>query len=575
MRSVGWALTWEFWRKGRWIIIIISLFLTMFVLIKKLEIKDMQKFCVELKGYQQQMKMMGMEKKYMEERIREYELKIDQEIYEFPLFLILVLGLTIIGIPHDKLRLPHRLFTLPISTRSLVTRIFINEIASIMILSLVYTGFFVFLTGKTVSIFGISLFTTTSIITIQSFLWLTISSPIIGIPLLLVMSFSLFLWFAAQHGSVFFSGINSTWKNLEPDQGIFMFSCVILSYIVAMKAVALERVKENLSISDISELLDYKIRSFFIIRKGKFKSPTKAQFWFEWQRQGFLMPFIILLFMVEFVILFSAGIAPPDSIVDIFNFPFFIILIFLSQIWGMLIAKTNPAKKNFSLWSFEATRPLSCREISYAILKNGAVNILLTGLILIFGVIFAVALNYFLGNASFIKNIGNETLQLYPLNLEIKGIRVLIFIFSCFLIISWILMGISSAITLMGKRTFIVLFWTISCTVLCIFYFFILIGTPWWGVFLLGEIFFPVLGRGLILEIAFIFFITRRRNLIEREDVLNNFKLWAIGTVILILLFFTKNIQHIDIVIFLSGIIALALSPFALAPLALHWNRHR
>jgi len=584
MRSVGWALTWEFWRRRRLYIILTPIVLAFLIYLIGLRFENNEQRYLQIKESLKNLKKMEDLLDYpsggyrlqenLREYLREYKSRMNEIYHLFIFYLIFFLGITVISETNKiKIGIPQRLFTLPLSTQSIVFRIYLVDVIFLMIFSCVFTGFFIYFSEKTVSIFGISLFTTTTIITIRSFLWLTISAPILGIPLLLVMSLSLFLWFASQHGSIFFSDMNMIWEDLEPRQALFMFSCLILSYIVAVKAVALKRVKENLSISEINELLDHKIRSVFIVSRGKFKSSIKAQFWFEWQRNGFLMPFIILLFVVEFVILFSIEKIPPASIFDIFNFYFFIILIFLSLFWGMLIAKTNHARNNFRLWSFEATRPLSSRDLSYAILKNGAVNMLLTGVILIFGVIFAVALNYFLGNASFIKSIGNETLQLNPLNIEIKGIRVLIFAFSCSMIISWILVGLSSIITLLGWKPFWVLFWIISCSLAFIFYY--RIAIPWYVFNLLWEILFPVLGKVLILEIAFSFIIAFRRDLIQKKDILTNLALWVLGSIILVLICYSYQPPNLDLVIFVSGIIALSLAPFALAPLALHWNRHR
>lgn len=569
MRSVVWALTWECWRKRSWYIILFLLMWIMWGYISGVNIKHAEKRYLRIKEYYQNLKIEDPDdyqwaKKQLEENTREYKSSVNETYHFFLFYLIISLGSIMLGdTKKNKIRLPERLFTLPITTNSLVARIFLYEMIFITILSFVLTVYFGFSSGKTVSVFGISLFTTTAIITFQSFLWLAISAPLPGIPLLLVMSFGLFMWFAIQHQFLIFSGMDIIWEQLEPDQAIFMFFCIILSYILAVKAVSLDRIKENLSISELNEHLDHKIRSFFLFRRGKFKSPSNAHFWFVWQRHGFLMPFIIFFFMIEFIILFSVSTAPSASLSDIFNIYFFVILILLSLFWGSLIAKTKTSMTDFDLGTFEATRPLSSRDISYAILKNGLVDIFLCGFVLIFSILLGMALNYFLGNGALISDLGRQTIEINLLNLKIQGIKGLVFILSGALLVSWILMGISSVLTLTGSRFIYSMFWMISFLILFIFY------------HIINEIFFPFLGSVLTLEIAFLFIMAKRRNLIEKKDILTNLTLWAIGSVILILVCYTDEIGRLDLAIFASGIMALALAPFALAPMALHGNRHR
>jgi cytochrome b subunit of formate dehydrogenase len=131
-------------------------------------------------------------------------------------------------------------------------------------------------------------------------------------------------------------------------------------------------------------------------------------------------------------------------------------------------------------------------------------------------------------------------------------------------------MAISSILTLTGSRFIWGLFWMISFPILFIFY---LINAVSFA--LPNEIFNPFLGSVLTLETAFLFFMAKKRNFIEKKDILRNLALWAIGSVILILISYTDETGFHNLAIFASGIMALALAPFALAPLALHWNRHR
>jgi cell division protein FtsL len=139
MRSVGSVLMWEYWRKRKWYIVFNLLVLVMMCYITGLRIKHAEKRYLQIKEHYQNLKIEDSDdyqwaKKQLEENIRQYKSSVN-EIYHFFLFyFIFPLGsIMICDTKKNKIRLPERLFTLPITTNSLVARIFLYEIISVLL----------------------------------------------------------------------------------------------------------------------------------------------------------------------------------------------------------------------------------------------------------------------------------------------------------------------------------------------------------------------------------------------------------------------------------------------------------
>jgi hypothetical protein len=84
-----------------------------------------------------------------------------------------------------------------------------------------------------------------------------------------------------------------------------------------------------------------------------------------------------------------------------------------------------------------------------------------------------------------------------------------------------------------------------------------------------------VLGVLFLLGTAWVFVAARRRSLIESRAVGVIAGVWGIASAFVILEGARQSAHPVALCVFVIGLLAAAVAPFAAAPLAIAWNRHR
>ena len=104
-------------------------------------------------------------------------------------------------------------------------------------------------------------------------------------------------------------------------------------------------------------------------RRDKFRSPARAQMWFEWRRHGWSLPALVgILLPFELALLFAATDAP--------TLVFFIVIVvlitppFMAAFTAATVRKSNPfASDSYVVTPFLATRPVTSAALIAAKLK--------------------------------------------------------------------------------------------------------------------------------------------------------------------------------------------------------------
>jgi hypothetical protein len=243
----------------------------------------------------------------------------------------------------------------------------------------------------------------------------------------------------------------------------------------------------------------------------------------------------------------------------IFSFPVFIIWILLTPF--SLNVKTN----TFSLGSFESALPTTTRERANSILVYKIKCLLVCVLIFSLGYILLFLLAKFSVNAAFILELKKEFLEPLTIDTGKRGYENIIYHVLFISIYLWIMIAMGYCLWLTGKFRV----WMVAL--------YLPIAMIFITVIILGSFLYPWIAGSVIMPgIIFCFIRAFKKDLLRTKDVLGHLGLWAgVSLAWWGYLYFRNRSLLPELGVIISVGIAVALTPFALAPLALHWNRHR
>jgi|GEM_PF-5457563 len=572
MRSAKWAFFWEYLAHFKYWLIFFLFLLIIFSMFQSTFIKDYKEKIQELQNQVRTVSLSFEEKRYINKDINRLKWEILDPFY-FLVFIHTLYCISLGGMHINKLFFPKRYFTLPVTTRFLIFRNLVPRILTVIILSQITFNLFIFLTGIEVSIIALTLFSITAMLLFNSMLWYAQSAPYTGIPLLVIVSGIVVLWFNAIHGSLYFSKPWMMWSRVSMDQAIFMGSCVIVSIFIGLRGVKRLRCGEKQGFpKGIKWLLEKTISPREKLKK--LGSPISAQLWYEWKRKGIIPLVAVLIFYLIFLISISFRYYSPSSIVA--GFFYFLFLIFISSVLlAKLFGKFHPDRKNYTIRSFQATLPLKTRDLCYFKLKTAMKSLILCWVSIIACIIFTLFIFYVSGDRVIVKGILKDFFEMRFLDSGITGVRFSVLFLLGYPVLYWIVAVLILCFMFFGRVLSLILV-ILTGTFLALGYFFVVIfhERSFWGIFISEEV--PqILGIFAILATAFSFYISKTMNLLSTKDILQNLGIWIVLSVVFTEFFYTRDMVFFHLSIIVSGFFALALAPFALGPLALYWNRHR
>jgi len=333
----------------------------------------------------------------------------------------------------------------------------------------------------------------------------------------------------------------------------------IFAIVICFKAVKNARCGERLRSTNFWERIYLRLKTLIPGKNWKLNSPQKAYFWFLC-RGAIVMPLLNIVFVLIIFLIYlltpsrEKGQEVIGSILalasaDLFILPFFVALM------------SHQDEKTFGL----SYRPISERSILVNLLKAFLVNYIISLIIFAIGTTLIILLLSARGHFE----IPNGTLN------EIKHFTSL-FSFSkivIYLLVIWTAVGLVSSISITGRKWPIIAFFSslllFAITTIFVNSFFSLatIATIKYSFICL-----VVLGSIIGTIIAMIYAV--RRHLITSSFVLYLFGIYVLFCIIGLLINYSYT-KSPDYPLLLCGMLTLPFAPFATAPLALYWNRHR
>jgi len=556
MRSIGRALTWEFWRRQRW------MFLTVFAN------SVFMMFWIWL------ITSGGSPRTWNNAP----DVKTVTMLYRVALCVVLwgCTGVLLSGFVDKRKRMVFsvRHYALPVRTSVLVAWQMVHMSVLVSALVLVMAVCFQLFTGLSFPVLAPALFCCAALAWTIAGLWILKGSQFLALffvaigPILLILCFG---------NGVFF---RETWRSEMGTLGeaplpvlilLFLLS-LLAAYLIGVAGAARDRRGDSFSLAPVREWLSERLGSFRT-RQKRFSSPAAAQFWFEWRQKGHLMPIIAAVIHACIMVFSLAGVIsrPGHAFETAIGFS----CVFLSLAWfpmGLLFGMRDTSSGKWELGAFAATRPLRDRDLSFATLKAGAASIAATFAVCVLAISVWAAWFLATGNSGVLLDavvdmVGKGALHPYLLAL----------LYLCGMLLSgWTLMALMACFTLTGHK------WVLG-VVGAIFYVFffgwITLQTP--GLLsadtrkALFETLGIIISFGGLLGTSAAFTAAYRKGLIGKGLVLLSAGLWLILALCAAGLLVRSHKPEPVPLSLLIGLMALPVAPLALAPLALSWNRHR
>ncbi len=450
---------------------------------------------------------------------------------------------------------PSRLYAWPLSTSTIVTWHLFLTMIIIAIESLISTALLnsVFHLGW--PLWGPAMFVAVGVAAVQSVFWLMEKSAWLAVGVALVGGV-LGIWFKSRYGAPL-SPPQHYWLQLNPSEVATMLIVAGLAYGTAIAAVARNRRSEPPVSLGIVTWLDTMLNLAPEIGPS-FRTPAQAQFWFEWQRKGWVMPagvvFGILMGCCTWLI-FSRD---PEML-----FVAFIVggglLSVLGLIGGLMMGNSGPNDANYDIGPFLATRPMTTPELARTLLKVAARSVLLawfiwaTAFLAVYLILLAIG---FSPGPEF-----SDSLRWWYFPVTLVG--------------AWMAVALVASIGLTGRSELftklLAAFLVLSISLSLLFRF--VLSDQAQEQFIYGAT--TVSGVVFLLATTWLFVAAHRRLLIGWPTAYVAASMWGALCALVAMAWVRHPAESLPIYILFVGLAALAVAPLAAAPLALAWNRHR
>lgn len=452
---------------------------------------------------------------------------------------------------------PSRLYAYPIRTEALVAYHFLLTMVFIATETAASTSILNALFGTSWPLWGPALFSAAALVAIQATFWLIEKSAWLP-SAVAVVGIATGIWFKSRFGPTF-SDLNHLWIDATPWEVLTLLALIALSYCVAVKAVARNRRGEPpISLGIITWL--QRVLDQPPATEPSFRSPAQAQFWFEWQKKGWLMPNIVAFVLVLGTVGWLIFSRDPKDLVVVFVIGGGPYLSMVGLIGGLVFGNTGSKDFEFDLGHFLGTRPMKTAELSRTILKTAALSFLIAY------AIWGLAFLSFFGILFVTKTmpepfLPSETPWWY---------------FPAALLSSWTILAITTSIGLVGrwkKR-----FGELVMGLLALAFVLVIVAQMVLPNDTKSQLFYGVAticGTAFVLGTAWVFADARRRSLIGRPTLFAAAGLWAVLSMVVVLERAQNPAVPIPMCIFAVGFLAAAVAPLAAAPLALMRNRSR
>jgi len=340
MRSPAAAIAWEFRRRHRWGLAILTLYLAVLAAIKLLVLESGQRLTFE----------------------DQFSFGV-QVIVPLAAAFMMFLGVFSFGLAGDLAArqsiYPARMFTLPVTNAALVGWPMLYGTVAMAMLWLATRLLGAWPSGVDMPLIWPALLGAAFLTWTQALMWMPYALP--GLRVVVII-----LWLVVLD-VVFFVAVD--FKVPEPVMLALLAPQVPLAYLVARFAVARARRGDT---PDWRGLFSGRgrIRGLLPRRRDHFPSPARAQVWFEWRRHGRSLP-VLLAILLPFQL--SLLFVVSDNPVLVFETVLGVLLtppILAAFIAATVSRSSTDGSDSYELTPFMATRPLSSASLITA--KLGA-----------------------------------------------------------------------------------------------------------------------------------------------------------------------------------------------------------
>lgn len=454
---------------------------------------------------------------------------------------------------------PARLYAFPVTNASLVLWQMMPAMWLVAVESVASAAFLNAAFGLGWPLWGPAMFAAVAVATIQSMLWLGEKSA--WLPWLLgLVGLVLGLWNKSRYGAMF-SQPTQLWREVTPLDVATLMLFAAVAYVVGVVAVARNRRGDSLPAWGILAWCERVFDRTSDVDRA-FQNPADAQFWFEWRKKGWAMPAIVGFCLVIGVSGWLISNRNPQELIE--GFVAGGAMLSFAGFVGVFLGNAGSNDADFALGHFQATRPMTCPDMAKAVLKMSAKSVFVAWSIwaVAFGTVFVIL---FATRALPQPALPNKIGWWY---------------FPVTLLGPWVVVTSFASISLTGRSQLVakIIFGGLVVAFAdLVFSKFVL---PPQARSYFGQGMVVAVGGACLLGTAWAFMAARRRSLIEMSTIYFAAGTWLLLTVLSVsaLLMLEKTLHPAlpwPAYVFGVGLLALAVAPFATAPLALAWNRSR
>jgi hypothetical protein len=538
MQSVPLAMAWEFWRKGRWqfLLALAAVVALPTLIYSAVRLSSMNQVDLRQEGF-----------------------------YNFYFAWLLVQAIAFGAAMLMSQENISQFYAWPVSTSTIVTWRLIPGMAALAILHAVVTISINLMFNVGWPLVGPALFLACIYPVFQAAMWIGEKAPAIQIVLVSTAAAVAGVWLRARHGAL--SGQPSRyWTDVTNNELLTLLGVAWIGWYGAYVGLRRDRCGDNLRWLRFYDWLESFSRAGRL-KAEPFRSPARAQFWFEWRQKGLLMPAVVIVgFGSMCLILFVRQVLiqrvnPEEFVVGIVLTG--VVLPIIGLLVGMALGQSGTGRDKTVMGSFLASRPMEDAALSGTVLRVAALSTLLAWSIWAVAVL-ALSLLLRPGNltglttgpsAHFFQNVWPQLLGPLPL--------------------TWIAAANAACIVQTGR---IRLMSQILAGLFLLLVGWLFLSGPVWH---LGSLSIAVplfvFGVGSFVGTVAAFVRALICRLIAPQTAWFSLLAWIVACLAIDSILRAAN--RIDagpmISIICCALLALAVAPLAAGPLAIAWNRHR
>jgi hypothetical protein len=188
------------------------------------------------------------------------------------------------------------------------------------------------------------------------------------------------------------------WHELSAVDVCLMGSVSAVAYFITVVGVSQARRGQAISLTNIGRWLESKL-DFIRRRPRHFRSPAEAQLWLEWTQRGFALPVAVAVLCalgiaMSIVVGFlnSADLAAGHQLEFLFGLSTVVLLIA-----GPSLGSLDQDGLEDGMTQMKATRPMTCQALANTMLKNVALSTFVMGVVWWTGSALMLAVLYSFG----------------------------------------------------------------------------------------------------------------------------------------------------------------------------------